>query len=167
MTELEMGVNVPQGNETFQVFLPVTLEVSMVKKKGGQESKGNFEEDNAGSKVHGSDGNLASSFSEAEEAENMTEKGGDNAVSKVHKKNSIEKSNIVEEFGSDSSKTSICDSLNVSQSNCHVKPEEEETMTEKGGDNAGSEVHKNNSREKSDIGEAFGSGSSKYQIMTV
>eukprot|EP00957_Ditylum_brightwellii_P047650 3619930-Ditylum_brightwellii.AAC.1 len=48
MTEVEMGVDVPQGNETSQVLPPDTLEVSMVKKKGGQESKDNFEEDNAG-----------------------------------------------------------------------------------------------------------------------
>eukprot|EP00957_Ditylum_brightwellii_P191908 14608629-Ditylum_brightwellii.AAC.1 len=51
----------------------------------------------------------------------MTEKGGDNAGSEVHEKNSGETSNIGETSGSDSSKVSNCDSLNVSQSNCHVE----------------------------------------------
>eukprot|EP00957_Ditylum_brightwellii_P149392 11378395-Ditylum_brightwellii.AAC.1 len=73
MIEVEMGVDVPEGNETSQVFPPDTLEVPMVKEKGGQESKDNIEEDNAGSKVHGSYGNLASSFSEPNEVENMME----------------------------------------------------------------------------------------------
>eukprot|EP00957_Ditylum_brightwellii_P116622 8895923-Ditylum_brightwellii.AAC.1 len=41
MTEVEIGVDVPQGNETSQVFPPNTLEVSMVKEKGGQDSKDN------------------------------------------------------------------------------------------------------------------------------
>eukprot|EP00957_Ditylum_brightwellii_P199081 15175682-Ditylum_brightwellii.AAC.1 len=78
-------------------------------------TKENFEEDNAGSKVHGSDGDVASSLSEAEEGENMMEKGGDNAVPEVHEKSSRVKSNIVEELGSDSPKASDCDNLNVSQ----------------------------------------------------
>eukprot|EP00957_Ditylum_brightwellii_P080193 6099329-Ditylum_brightwellii.AAC.1 len=82
MTEVEMGVDVPQGNET--------------------DSKDNVEEDNAGSNVHGSDGNLASSLSEAEEEETMMEKGGDSAGSEVQKKNSREKSDIGEAYGSDS-----------------------------------------------------------------
>eukprot|EP00957_Ditylum_brightwellii_P064872 4921499-Ditylum_brightwellii.AAC.1 len=94
MTEVEMSVDVLQGNETSQVFPPDTLEVSMVKEKGSQDSKDSVEEDNAESKLHGSDDDLASSFSEPEEEENMTEKGGDNAGSEVHKKNSREMSNI-------------------------------------------------------------------------
>eukprot|EP00957_Ditylum_brightwellii_P191400 14572408-Ditylum_brightwellii.AAC.1 len=53
-------------------------------------TKDSFEEDNAGSKVQGSDGNVASSFSEPEEEENMSEEGGDNAGSEVHEKNSRE-----------------------------------------------------------------------------
>eukprot|EP00957_Ditylum_brightwellii_P016409 1234097-Ditylum_brightwellii.AAC.1 len=51
----------------------------------------------------------------------MTEKGGDNAGSEVYKKNSREMYSIGEEFGSDSSKVSNCDNLNMSQSNCHTK----------------------------------------------
>eukprot|EP00957_Ditylum_brightwellii_P005327 406534-Ditylum_brightwellii.AAC.1 len=65
-----MDVEVPEGNETSQVFPPDTLEVLMVKEKGGKGSKGNV--------------------------------GG-------------------EESGSDSSKVSNCNNLNVSQSNCYVK----------------------------------------------
>eukprot|EP00957_Ditylum_brightwellii_P181724 13843749-Ditylum_brightwellii.AAC.1 len=91
----------------------------------------------------------------------MMEKECDNTVSEVHEKDSREKSDIIEELGNDSPKASNCDSLNMSQSNCHVQPEEEENMTEEGSDNAGSEVHKGNSRETPDIDEAFGSGSSE------
>eukprot|EP00957_Ditylum_brightwellii_P071815 5458642-Ditylum_brightwellii.AAC.1 len=47
--------------------------------------------------------------------------GGDNARSELHKKSSRETSDSGEEFGSDSSKVSNCDNLNVSQSNCHVE----------------------------------------------
>ena len=43
------------------------------------------------------------------------------AQGQLHKKNIRETSNIGEEFGSDSSKVANCDSLNVSQSNRHVK----------------------------------------------
>eukprot|EP00957_Ditylum_brightwellii_P105567 8047989-Ditylum_brightwellii.AAC.1 len=47
--------------------------------------------------------------------------GGDNAGSELHKKNSRETYDSAEEFGSDSSKVSKCDDLNMSQSNRHVK----------------------------------------------
>eukprot|EP00957_Ditylum_brightwellii_P131989 10064000-Ditylum_brightwellii.AAC.1 len=73
MMEVEMDADVPESNETSQLFPPDTSEVSMVKEKGGQESKDNVEEDNAGSKMHGSDNNLASSFSRPNEEEKMME----------------------------------------------------------------------------------------------
>eukprot|EP00957_Ditylum_brightwellii_P000025 1763-Ditylum_brightwellii.AAC.1 len=60
----------------------------------------------------------------------MMEKGGGKAVLEVHEKDTTEKSDIVEDLGRDSPKASICDSLNVSQSNCHLQPQEEENMTE-------------------------------------
>eukprot|EP00957_Ditylum_brightwellii_P121747 9284584-Ditylum_brightwellii.AAC.1 len=70
---------------------------SKVSKEGNR--KDNVEEDNAGSKVQGSDGDVASHLAKAEEEENMMEKGGDNAASEVHEKNSTEKSDIVEDLG--------------------------------------------------------------------
>eukprot|EP00957_Ditylum_brightwellii_P059706 4533008-Ditylum_brightwellii.AAC.1 len=76
-------------------------------------------------------------------------------------------SNLGEEFESDSSKVSNCDSLNVSQSNCHVKPEGEENMTEKGGDNAVSEVHKKTAEKLPILVKNLEVTVQKYQIVTV
>eukprot|EP00957_Ditylum_brightwellii_P145592 11085311-Ditylum_brightwellii.AAC.1 len=45
MTEVEIHVEVPNGNETSQVFPPDTLKVSMVKEKGSKGSKDNVEEE--------------------------------------------------------------------------------------------------------------------------
>eukprot|EP00957_Ditylum_brightwellii_P167290 12734688-Ditylum_brightwellii.AAC.1 len=60
-----MDVDVPESNETSQLFPSGSLEVSMGKEKG-EESKDNVEKDNAGSKVHANPnpGNLVSSFSQ-------------------------------------------------------------------------------------------------------
>eukprot|EP00957_Ditylum_brightwellii_P042333 3205174-Ditylum_brightwellii.AAC.1 len=47
-----MEVEVPKVNVTSQVFPPDTSKVSMVKEKGGTESKDNVEGDNAGSELY-------------------------------------------------------------------------------------------------------------------
>eukprot|EP00957_Ditylum_brightwellii_P147910 11262829-Ditylum_brightwellii.AAC.1 len=72
--EAEMDADVPESNETSQVFPPDSSEVSMGKEKG-DENKDNAEEDNAGSKVHANPDpdNLVSSFSQQDEEGSVME----------------------------------------------------------------------------------------------
>eukprot|EP00957_Ditylum_brightwellii_P135754 10352941-Ditylum_brightwellii.AAC.1 len=69
-----MDVDVPESNETSQLFPLDSLEVSMGKEKG-EEIKDNAEEDNDGSKVHANPNpeNLVTCFSQQEEEEKMME----------------------------------------------------------------------------------------------
>eukprot|EP00957_Ditylum_brightwellii_P055932 4238036-Ditylum_brightwellii.AAC.1 len=84
----------------------------MVKEKGGQESKDNVEEDNAGSKVHMSDDHLASPFPEPNEEENMmevemdVEMPEDNETSQVFPPDTL-KVSMVKEKGGKGSKDNI------------------------------------------------------------
>eukprot|EP00957_Ditylum_brightwellii_P057535 4362691-Ditylum_brightwellii.AAC.1 len=63
----------PKVNDIFEESPHDTSKVSRVKEKGGQESKGNVEGDNAGSEVHGKDDNCASSLPESDEERNKME----------------------------------------------------------------------------------------------
>eukprot|EP00957_Ditylum_brightwellii_P038708 2925791-Ditylum_brightwellii.AAC.1 len=109
MMEMEMDVDVP--------------EVSMVKEKGGQESKDNIEEDNAGSKVHGSNDNLMSSLSEPDEEENNMEVEMDVDMPKGNETSQV--------FPPDTPKVSMVKEKGGKESKGNV-----------GGENAGSELHK-------------------------
>ena len=100
----------------------------------------NVDEDEAGLKMQGSNKDVASPL-----------EGSDEAVVEVNQEDSTEKSVIDEDLGKDSANASICDSLNVSPSNCHLQAQEQEKMIE----------DDDNSKDTSDIGGAFPSYSSK------
>eukprot|EP00957_Ditylum_brightwellii_P192227 14632169-Ditylum_brightwellii.AAC.1 len=63
----------PKVNDTFEESPPDTSIVSMVEEKVGQEIKDNVEDDNAGSKVHRNNDNLASSLPDSDEEGNKME----------------------------------------------------------------------------------------------
>eukprot|EP00957_Ditylum_brightwellii_P129176 9852649-Ditylum_brightwellii.AAC.2 len=110
-------------NDSLEESPPDMSKVSMVKEKGGQESMGNIEGDNEGSKVHGNNDNLASSLPERDEEGNMMEVEMEAEVLK----------------GNETSQVFPPDTLKVSK----VKEKDgEESKENVEGDNAGSELHK-------------------------
>eukprot|EP00957_Ditylum_brightwellii_P072835 5535450-Ditylum_brightwellii.AAC.1 len=107
------GSDATEGNIKDNVEEDIAVsKVQEIEQEVSREGKvmDNVEEDKAGLNMQGSNKGVASPL-----------EGSDEAVIEVNQKDSTKKSVIDEDLGRDSADTSICDSLNVSPSNCHLQ----------------------------------------------